>query len=201
MVCLECGGEFTDAKHKKTRKYCSRKCFGTSKASVREGQRFGKLVAVKSIRKQGSCVVWQCKCDCGHRCEAQGRALKAGIKEHCGCVVGRVPRGAYPREVVRRLGNIKARAKLKGYEFNLTHDYLHKLIKETRGVCPVLGIPFNASGRDRQMSIDRIDNSLGYVTGNIQVMSNRANKIKNDATERELLKVWLFVANQTSIGS
>lgn len=35
-------------------------------------------------------------------------------------------------------------------------------------------------------SLDRIDNKQGYVRGNIVVMSYRANRLKNDATEKDL---------------
>lgn len=64
-------------------------------------------------------------------------------------------------------------------------------------ICPVLNIPIiftdGFGPRDNSPSIDRIRPKLGYVKGNIAVISFRANKIKTDATLEEIEKVanWL----------
>jgi len=60
--------------------------------------------------------------------------------------------------------------------------------------CPALGIPlFRAAGRKAQgpnsPTLDRIVPDLGYVRGNVRVISARANQIKSDATPAELLRV------------
>jgi hypothetical protein len=60
--------------------------------------------------------------------------------------------------------------------------------------CPVLGIPLNYHGVEKQgwsrtdnsPSIDRIDSSKGYTLDNMQIISWRANRIKNDSTPEEL---------------
>lgn len=64
--------------------------------------------------------------------------------------------------------------------------------------CPVLGIQLKPTkggfGRNRAApSIDRINPSLGYIKGNIAIISWRANRIKNNYTSNELRMVadWL----------
>lgn len=88
------------------------------------------------------------------------------------------------------LCNLKRRAKLKGFEFNLELDD----IPEIPNICPVLGIPIIINEgehcpSDNSPSVDRIDSTKGYIKGNIRIISNRANRIKADATIEELRKV------------
>lgn len=65
--------------------------------------------------------------------------------------------------------------------------------------CPVLDIPiFFREGNgplDNSPSIDRIRPELGYVKGNVIVISMKANRIKNDATVEELRKVHEWLKN------
>lgn len=78
----------------------------------------------------------------------------------------------------------KQRASTKGLEFNITYEDI-----ELPEVCPLLGITLGVSpGRasDFSYSLDRIDSSKGYIKGNIWVISNKANIIKNNATLEEL---------------
>lgn len=79
------------------------------------------------------------------------------------------------------------RAAEKGWDFNLTIDDI-----VIPGHCPVLGIPIQIGKRatggtlDSAPSLDRIDNTKGYVSGNVCVISYRANAIKRDASLAEL---------------
>ncbi len=60
-------------------------------------------------------------------------------------------------------------------------------------VCPVLGIKLEkAYGRmaDNSPSLDRVRPELGYVKGNVRVISQRANRLKCDATAAELKLVY-----------
>jgi len=85
----------------------------------------------------------------------------------------------------------KGRAKRFGLPFRITSkDVFIPLI------CPILGIVLQrglGQQRDNSPSLDRIIPQRGYVRGNIQVISNRANSIKRNATSQEIRKVadWL----------
>lgn len=85
----------------------------------------------------------------------------------------------------RKLKDIKYRAKTFGIDFNLTLEDIY-----LPTVCPILDIPISLTGdRENLPSLDRIDNSKGYIKGNVHVISNRANRIKSDASFDELLKI------------
>ncbi|MEO1077616.1 MAG: hypothetical protein AAFX41_16875 [Bacteroidota bacterium] len=67
--------------------------------------------------------------------------------------------------------------------------------------CPVLGIPIIVGAdkaSDNSPSLDRVVPALGYVRGNVLVISNRANRIKNNATIAELRQVAEFFENHMS---
>lgn len=53
--------------------------------------------------------------------------------------------------------------------------------------CPVFGVEFIEGDVDYSASIDRIDPTKGYVKNNMQVLSNKANRMKSNATKEELL--------------
>lgn len=86
--------------------------------------------------------------------------------------------------------NLKKRAKLKGFDFNLELEDIPQIPK----FCPILGIPIvinegSHQPTDNSPSVDRIDSKKGYIKGNVRIISNRANRIKADATIEELKKV------------
>lgn len=57
-------------------------------------------------------------------------------------------------------------------------------------VCPILNIPLycgKGTLRAGSPSLDRIDNTKGYIKGNIQVISHKANTCKNSLTPEELI--------------
>lgn len=91
------------------------------------------------------------------------------------------------RNVKSVLVQARLRAERVGVPFALTYDNL----PPCPSVCPVLGIPMARSGaksNSNTPSLDRIVPELGYVPGNVQWISYRANSMKRDASPSELRK-------------
>ena len=85
--------------------------------------------------------------------------------------------------------NARARAARTGRPFSMTVEWL---ILNAPVVCPVLGIPLaygpkgSQGPRSDSATIDRIENSLGYVPGNLLIVSGRANRKKGELSLADL---------------
>ena len=87
----------------------------------------------------------------------------------------------------RTVSNIRIRAWQKGLPCTIGVEDI-----PLPEVCPVLGIQLVCGKKfscENSPTVDRIKGSLGYVPGNVKVISSRANRIKTDATADELEKV------------
>ena len=80
----------------------------------------------------------------------------------------------------------KKRALDNDIPFNLTeHDFI------IPDVCPILDIPlFRGKGSmsNNSPSIDKIIPELGYIKGNVWIISMRANRLKSDLSKEDLIK-------------
>lgn len=97
--------------------------------------------------------------------------------------------------------NLRASAKARGIPFDLKPTDIDEIgIPVT---CPVLGIPLffhRGKVQDDSISFDRIDSSKGYTKDNIVVVSYRVNKIKNNATLDELMKIVAYYKEKHTDG-
>jgi hypothetical protein len=101
-----------------------------------------------------------------------------------------------PTETRKIYNHLKNSAKKRGIDFDLTLIDINELSFPI--TCPILGIPLHyhrGKPEDDSYSIDRIDNNLGYVSGNLQVISFKANRAKNNLTNDELKKLAIFISN------
>jgi hypothetical protein len=140
---------------------------------------------------------------CMDRIPATKRSHAKYCSDACGNLArGRAYYGRHPDKVMaKRLvenGDVarrifyraKSRAKTHGIAFAID---VSDIVVPTH--CPVLGIelaimPGQGSGYHRNAaSLDKIKPALGYVKGNVRVISARANLLKNDATVDELRRV------------
>jgi hypothetical protein len=88
------------------------------------------------------------------------------------------------------LRGARARATKYGIPFDLTLQDI--VIPE---VCPVLGSPmcWGDSITEHTPSLDRVVPDLGYVSGNVNIISFRANRLKNNATKEEVEALLAYI--------
>jgi len=114
--------------------------------------------------------------------------------------MSRVWREKYRRKNRERLhfNTTKALAKKRGLAFTIRFCDI-----TWPEFCPVFGVRMSRVVRgmngDWGPSLDRIDNTKGYVPGNVIVVSAKANRIKSNATPEELRQVAGFYGRLTGV--
>lgn len=93
------------------------------------------------------------------------------------------------------LNAARQRAVKNGIPFELTEDDFY-----IPDVCPVLGITLEfAEGKghytSHSPSLDKFDPEIGYVRGNVAVISMKANRMKSDATLSDVEKLLKWMQN------
>ncbi|QBQ72838.1 hypothetical protein CRP7_gp45 [Roseobacter phage CRP-7] len=96
---------------------------------------------------------------------------------------------------VKMYRRAKSRARNKGLMFDLEKSDIF-----IPDLCPILGIPLichKGSGAwPDSPSLDKVDPTLGYVKGNVWVISQRANQMKGSANSEELVAFANWVLKQ-----
>lgn len=175
------------------------------------GKLFGRLTVVSYSRRQtyttSKQVVhyWKCSCICGTEVEANGNSLKSGTRKSCGCLrreQANINRNKNPRnnkglsktKEYKLWDSAKQRSRKYGRELDIGVDDIH--IPE---FCPVLGFRLNRNSEKLGFdspTLDRIDNTKGYIKGNVAVISQRANSLKQDSTIADLEKLIAYMKKE-----
>jgi len=165
------------------------------------GQSFGRWCVL--ARAAGGGSAWMCRCACGNTRKVTTVSLTAGNSRSCGClkrelmsarlrsVWSKLERGDRTNGVFEMWRNARNRARRKGVPFTIQPEDV-----AVPTVCPVLGIPLvrnKGLHHHGSPSIDRRKPELGYVPGNVLVISHRANGLKSDASVHELERVTAYV--------
>lgn len=126
-------------------------------------------------------------------------ALKHGRSNECKTCNTQAVMDRYAERMITKEGqatklvnDIRQRAKKKNLPVDIDAEYIMSIMPE---MCPVLNIQLQRNQgvqADNSFSVDRIVPALGYVKGNVIIVSYRANRIRNDATIDELEAVASF---------
>lgn len=184
---------------------CHRKHARLKRLQNTVGRRYGKLVVVDTTEDRNSSGVLyrRCKCDCGNYKHVTQSNLTSGNVTSCGCNKNlqgkqhKLYRG-YEDISLRYWSRIQNNARNRGLDFSITIEYAWGVWKEQNRLCALSGqsLCFQRSKSSNfTASLDRIDNSKGYVEGNIQWIHKDINKCKTDFSQDYFLAMCKMVAD------
>lgn len=152
---------------------------------------FGKLTVVKysgrKIFNNYKRHVWLCKCECGNEKIISELHLKNNNIKSCGCI--RKLRGknnlhykGYKEISGVYWQSLKRGAKNRNIEFDITIEYIWDLFEKQNKKCAISKIDIMLYSDyliKNIASLDRIDNTKGYIKGNVQWLHKHVNIMKN----------------------
>ena len=105
----------------------------------------------------------------------------------------------YERLSGRRFSSYKKSARIRKIEFSVTPKYLWELLEKQDFKCVISGLPIDImSNAGTTASPDRIDNSLGYVEGNIQWVRKEINLARHMLSVKDFINLCKVVAQKWS---
>lgn len=167
------------------------------------GQKFGRLLVVSQAPSKHKRAQWNCLCDCGNTCVANGKFMRQGKKRSCGCL-----RSEINKEKVKKLiaGNVlpdgeaafnllyasyRCAAYNRDLDFFIEKPEFKELTQKNCFYCgkhPSVTYKSSLSGGYLYNGIDRRDNFKGYVEGNVVPCCKYCNWMKNAFEEKLFLQ-------------
>lgn len=165
-------------RHKQVKDYTNRK--------------FHHLVAIRHIGIIDGKRCWEFQCDCGKICIKPITYIIRNIYKSCGCRMSYTGHGntwtGY-EEISGRFWSIfKQGAKARNLEFKLTKEYMWDLYLKQNKKCALSNIDIVFRNHYKNIpydtaSIDRIDNLVPYIEGNVQWVHKHINLMKQNFNE------------------
>ncbi len=180
---------------------------------VKIGDRIGKLVVIKKLGRihkrknkkgRGRSIYWECLCDCddNKKIILSSHSIKEGNHTSCGCLLN--PRGekhpkykGYKELSGRFFNRIEKGAEDRDLLFKITKEQIWDLFEKQKRKCALSGLElqFGIESKNKEKkkectaSLDRIDNTKGYVISNVQWIHKYINIMKRNHTQEYFIKI------------
>lgn len=167
------------------------------------GSRYNHWTVIEGPIYKNSTAFYKCRCDCGKEQlivpitlldnKHNKQCLKCAQKENKQIFMKE--NGKVGELNLTRYTHFKTSALKRGYEFNVSIEYLWNLFISQNRKCAITGddIP-----DFRLASLDRIDSNKGYIEGNVQWVTKQANLSKHIMSMNELYEFCRKVLNHAN---
>lgn len=156
------------------------------------GQRFGRWVVLeRASNTPNGTARWICQCDCGTKRIVIGRDLRNGSSQSCGCLHREIAAASSQKFASRDMRLYRIWCAMRKRCNNPKHPFYYVYGGRGIRVCPEWETDFGAfqawavsHGYSPELTIDRINNDLGYCPQNCRWASiaEQANNHRNNKT-------------------
>ncbi len=163
------------------------------------GHVYNKLTVLKEVPIdicKSNSRKWLCKCSCGKEVEVLGKSLRTGGTQSCGCYHKDVMWKGYGELSLSYWSSVKRAAEERNIELTISMEYVWDLFLKQNKKCRFSGVELNfrehinyPNYRTQTASLDRIDNSKGYIEGNVQWVHKKVNELRGKFPVEEF-KMW-----------
>jgi len=176
------------------------------------GKQFGQLTVLKRVRYPGKNGHYRhmaiCRCTCGNIKEVFVQALTRKDTTSCGCRRDQYKKllGSNNPKYVGYQGisgiiwtRYRSGAKTREIPFLLTIEEAWEIFESQGRKCALTSIPlvFSTNRKDQSTaSLDRIDNSRGYVKDNVQWVHKNINMMRGPFSIEHFTEICLLVARE-----
>lgn len=161
------------------------------------GKEIGDLVVLSYAYTVQKIPFWLCRCKCGSVKHINGKHLKKAKITSCGCKRNKQSsrRTGYEEIPGYYLYDLKAKSIKRGLDFLISHKEMWDIFLLQDRRCALsretISFPLNQNSKYRccqTASLDRIDSSQGYITGNVQWVHKHINLMKQDLLNGEFVE-------------
>ncbi len=170
------------------------------------GMVFGKLTVIKKVfNNRDTHAKWLCKCECGNFTEVVRPSLVNNLTTSCGCRKFNANWKGYGRLSSVYWGRIKKGAASRNLDFEISIKDAWELFIKQNERCALSNIKieivtnYTHKWKLHTASLDRIDNSKGYIKGNIQWVHRKINIMRGKMDVDRFITFCKMVAEHAGI--
>ncbi len=161
-------------------------------------EKYGRLTVARWAGRRGGQNYWHCRCICGNKTIVQTGNFERTFS--CGCLKAErlrdVESKGYRTLRGAQWNNILSCAHRRGLSVKVTVREAYNLMLKQKHKCAVTGLAlqFWPVGKNKgTASLDRIDNSRGYVLDNVQWVHRDVNIMKRSLSMEQFVSICRLV--------